>query len=379
MEEGGKMDLRDDFDEYEVDENDDENDYNTNELADPHRAKKYKRWIKGLLIIFCVLIVVLSSVVICYAIYIKNKYDKILIGSKSGVAENAKNLLVAKKLRGEDSGDVNILFIGRRNSNMEGKYLSSAMLLINFDVKQNKMNLISIPRDLWVPIDGGYGKANSIYKTAVESPEKYPDSGLPFSKKKFSDILGINIDYIITSDFDSFEKIINRIGKVNIKMPDSEIANYPFLQFDQFKSSRDNKNKNLYHLDGPSSFIFISWPKDAIPDFDRLRRMQLFVFSFVEQYVSSSLILNWDRTNDVLDIAKDGIRTDIQIWELKKLIDINENIPSGNIQQHKLTTDQSSDGGLLKETDYFGTSYCPIPGDSDFSQIHSWAEKIIAN
>jgi len=367
--------LNDDF--YEDDTEDE--DYETDGLIKPQSTKKHWHRIQKILIIFCLALILLIITSFCCAVYIKNKYNKILVSTKNGVIENLKNILVSKKLRGEDSGDVNLLFIGRRNSNMEGDYLSSAMLVINFDIKNNKMNLISIPRDLWVPIDENFGKANSIYKTAVTNPKKYPDSGLSFTKQKFSEILGININYILTCDFDSFEKIINRIGKVDIEMSDSEIADYPFLQFDQFTSARDKQNKNLYHLDGPSSFVFVSWPKDAVPDFDRLRRMQLFTFSYTQQYINNLLALNWSRTNDILDIAKGGIKTDIQIWELKRLTDIGENIPSENIKQYRLTTNQSSGGGLLKETNYFGISYSPLAGDSDFSQLHSWAEKIIAN
>lgn len=362
------------FDEFEEIDND--ADEISSETQQP-RAKKKNKTIKRLVVGILLFLLVILVIYIAYISYLKTKYNKMIPGQKAGIIEDVRNLLNPSQLKGQNTGDVNILFIGMRNKDMVNAYDSSAMMVVNLDTKNDKINLFSIPRDLWIPIDGNFGKANTVYKTALSNSNKYANSGLPFTKKTYSDVLGVNINYIFTCDFDSFEKIINRIGKININISADEAQKYPFLSYEQFASARDSNDPTLYHFDGPQSFIFVSWPKDAVPDFDRLRRMQLFLFSFTKQYINTEILLHPMRVNDVLNIADDGIKTDIQIWEAKKIINISEQVPLGNISQHKLTTNTSADGGLLRQINNSNITYSPIAGDSDFSQIHAWAKNII--
>jgi len=338
------------------------------------RQKKNRR--KYFWLVFIVVLIVIS-VFFAYVSYIRAKYNRMVAGYKAGTIENTKNIFLPGKLSGEETGDVNLLFVGMRDKSMYGAYYSSAMMVVNIDIKNNHINLISIPRDLWIPIDGNPGKANSVLKTAIDNPNKYPENGLPFVKNTFSNILGIDINYIFTCDFDSFQKIINQIGAVNVKMSDAEAKNYPFLKFGEFSSSKDKANPGLYHFDGPQSLTFVSWPKDAVPDFDRLRRMQLFMFSFAEQYIDNRSLLKFKTINNVLNVSEDNIRTNMQVWELKKIINLGEKTPLANIKQHKLTTDPTDPGGLLRESHYFNTTYSPIAGDNDFSAIQNWVKSIL--
>jgi len=335
------------------------------------KKKKYWKWIL-LLLLFLVVIFLI------YLLYIYGLFN-IMVNKKTSPVQDAKNLIYPGNLQGEETGDVNLLFIGMRSKDMNEAYSSSAMMIINLDIENNKMNLISIPRDLWVPIDGKFGKANSIYKTAAENTDKYPENGLPFVKKTFSDVLAIDINYIFVCDFNSFEKIIDRIGKINVAMSEDEAKRYPFLSEDLFKNTRDKTEPTIYHFDGEQSFVFVSWPKNAVPDFDRLRRMQLYLFSFTKDYIRASSILDPSKTKDVLNIAGNNIKMDMQFWEIVKITNIANKIKLNSVKQYKLTTNTDTDGGLLRESQYDHTTYNPIAGDSDFSQIQEWAEAIINN
>lgn len=362
--------MNKDFDE----EYNDEPELDFGVVDDPNKKKKKKKW---LIILFWVLMILLF-VLFSYLGYLKYKFNKMISGRKAGTIEDISNLSNPGNLRGESTGDVNILFVGMRGKDMAGAYLSSAMMVVNIDVKKNKMNLISVPRDLWVPIDGKYGKANSIYKTTTASATKYPDNGIPFIEKTFSDVLGIDINYAFICDFDSFEMIIDRIGKVNVVMSEEEAAGYPFLKYDLFSDAKDKTDPTLYHFNGEQSLVFTRWPEDAVPDFDRLRRMQLYLFSFTKQYMRLSSALNPAKNSEILTMVGDNIKIDMQLWEVPKIASLVNNIPAENISQHKLTTDISADGGLLRESHYLGTTYNPIQSDTDFSTIQNWTKSIIA-
>ena len=345
----------------------------TDGVVETKRKKRKKTWLIVLFILLAIIVIFLG-----YLGFLKFKFNEMIPGRKAGTVEEISNLSSPGELRGESSGDVNILFVGMRSKDMVGAYLSSAMMVVNLDIRQNKMHLISIPRDLWLPIDSSYGKANTVYKAVVNQPGKYPENGLPFVKKTFSDSLGIDINYIMVCDFDSFQKIIDNIGKVSVAMSEKEAAGYPFLKLELFKDSKDKSDPTLYHLTGEQSLVFVRWPEDAVPDFDRLRRMQLYLTSFTKQYVRVSTALRPAKNNEILNIAGDNIKIDMQLWEINKIVSILGKVPADNIAQHKLTTDVNTDGGLLRQSNYSGTTYNPIAGDSDFTDIYKWTKEIIS-
>jgi len=366
------------MDELEFYEKDDDIDTGQNNFySKPVRKKK-----KFYQIIFLILALVLIFFTLIFYLFhqLKIKYDRIFFGNGvNSTIDNFKKVLIPGQLSGEDSGDINMLFVGMRSKDMEGAYYSSAMMIVNLDLKTNKLNLISVPRDLWMPIGNSLGKANSVYKTTVENNSKSPTENINFTKETFAKNFGIDINYVFVCDFDSFQNIINQIGRIDIQMSETEAAGYPFLSDNLMKSARDRSTPGLYHLDGAQSLEFVRWPIDAVPDFDRLRRMQLYLFSFAKQYVDTKSLMTYKTANNVLGVADDNIRTDMKIWEIKKIVGLAEKIPLGSVSQHRLTTDIGTDGGLLKESHYQNTTYNPIAGDSNFSQIQTWTRNIINN
>jgi LCP family protein required for cell wall assembly len=262
---------------------------------------------------------------------------------------------------------------------MAGANLSSAMMIVNVDTKNQKINLISIPRDLWIPIDGKMGKANSVYATAAANPSKYPQGAIAFSEQTFSSVFGIPINYAFAVNFDGFTKIINDLGPASVTIPSSDIGNYPFLKQPNFVADQDKSDPYTYNLNGADSLTFVSWPLDAVPDFDRLKRMQLFVTSARNDYFKASILLNPVKVDAVLNDGGQNIKMDFQAWELKKLINIIDDIGLSNIHQYKLTTDTGTNGGLLRQSNYFNTTYDPIAGDTNFSAIQKWAQNIVSN
>ncbi|MCX6810608.1 MAG: LCP family protein [Candidatus Berkelbacteria bacterium] len=364
--------MNSNFDEFEEIDNDPEE---INDYTSAPKEKKKKRY----LLIVLLILIFLFAVFCGYAGYLKYKYDKMVTGTQSSLTDEAKNLLNPGPLRGEDTGDINILFLGMRPQDMDGAYLSSAMMIVNVDSKQQKINLISIPRDLWIPIDGKMGKANSVYKTAILDSKKYSQGPVEFSKQTFSSVFGVNINYAFVVNFDGFEKIVDDAGSVNVKIPSADVINYPFLKNSEFVAAKDTADPYTYHLNGSRALTFVSWPRDAVPDFDRLKRMQLFLTQVRKDYITPSILLNPSKVDAVLTDGGKNIKMDFQVWEVKKLISLIDKIGLANISQHKLTTDTATDGGLLRETHYSNTTYNPISGDANFSAIQNWAKSIINN
>ena len=70
-----------------------------------------------------------------------------------------------------------ILLLGYGGGKHEGTYLTDTIMVLNINIKTNKVLLVSIPRDIWVkvPTDGEkfHAKINSVYQMGL-FPEDYP-------------------------------------------------------------------------------------------------------------------------------------------------------------------------------------------------------------
>lgn len=126
----------------------------------------------------------------------------------------------------EEDGITNILLIGVDGNYIDKGNRSDAMMIATIDTKNNEIRLTSLARDTYVEIPG-YGTEKLTHAYAYEGPSLL----LQTISKNF----GINIDKYVAVSFESFEKIIDAIGGVDIDVIDREVSyitgvNSPGLQ-----------------------------------------------------------------------------------------------------------------------------------------------------
>ncbi|MCK5320136.1 LCP family protein, partial [Candidatus Parcubacteria bacterium] len=108
-----------------------------------------------------------------------------------------------RTLKGENIDRVNILLLGMGGKQHEGGYLTDTIILASLEPSTKKVALISIPRDLAIPVEDGNNlrKINSINAYAEM---KQADSGGMAISQALSDILNTPIDYYFRVDFEAF-------------------------------------------------------------------------------------------------------------------------------------------------------------------------------
>jgi LCP family protein required for cell wall assembly len=75
--------------------------------------------------------------------------------------------------------------------------------------------MLSVPRDLYVKIDGyGYNKINAAH--AYGEQYNYSGGGMALAKETISDTLNLPIHYEVRVDFSGFEKLIDAVGGVDV-------------------------------------------------------------------------------------------------------------------------------------------------------------------
>lgn len=132
-----------------------------------------------------------------------------------------------------------ILVMGYGGAGHAGGGLSDANVVIYVDNDKKQVSLISIPRDLWVPIPlrsdlkqkmkinttFAIGNDDRGYPTK-QSEFKGKDGGGNMAKYVFGQTLGINIDYYAAIDFERFKKAIDALNGITVDVPVSFTDKY---------------------------------------------------------------------------------------------------------------------------------------------------------
>lgn len=145
---------------------------------------------------------------------------------------------------------LNILLFGQdAHGNGKDDYgRSDTMILLSLDNLHKKIKLTSFQRDTYVYIPGyGDGKLNSAFSLG----------GVPLSIKMVEANFGIEVDKYACVDFDSFRKIINVLGGVDMELSIEEME-YINAQIDvnnqlgktEFLEIDYSKDPQIAHLDG---------------------------------------------------------------------------------------------------------------------------------
>ncbi|MDO5561344.1 MAG: LCP family protein [bacterium] len=120
----------------------------------------------------------------------------------------------------------NILLLGYGGANHDGGNLADTIILAQVAPHQEKVSLLSLPRDLWVKLPFSaradqetdfYSKINRTLALGNSSkeylwrPEQFQgkDGGGNLARAVVSEIIGQPVDYYLAVDFSGFEKLIN--------------------------------------------------------------------------------------------------------------------------------------------------------------------------
>lgn len=162
------------------------------------------------------------------------------------------------------------------------------MLGVNFAAKS--ANLLSIPRDLWVPLSGlGQVTADRI-NTAYHYGEMFgvPGGGPAALEAVLSTTFGLRVDRFVVVDFDAFIQGIDAIGGVDINIPKPlydgsyPLGDGPATIVIDFPAGQ-------VHMDGATALIYARIRHDS-SDFSRMRRQQQVLFAARDKLLSPATL-----------------------------------------------------------------------------------------
>ncbi len=269
------------------------------------------------------------------------------------------------QLKGETEGQINVLLLGMRGNNMPGGgLLADTVMMVMIRPQENKVAILSIPRDLWVkhPEGSTQSKINSIHALYEERGE---NKGMEAMKQVVGEIIGLPIHYAIRIDFNGFKELVNTVGGVDVYL------DQPFSEPTQFEGE-EALNFSLpagkNHLDGQKALFFVR-ARYASSDFERARRQQQILLALKDKMLSIGTLTDFGKVNNILNVLGEDVRTDMDISEMKKFFELANQSQSPQIKQKVLDT---SEEGLLYSTKADtpeGKTYILLPVGGNYEKI----------
>lgn len=301
--------------------------------------------------------------------------NKITADSGSNNLFNLFDDLAKHSVKGQADGRTNILLLGNGGKNHPGGGLTDTMIVLSINWQNKKVAMISVPRDLWVKINGTtYSKINYAYFYGNQNP-KVSGGGGKVASDVISSVVGLPIHYYVSLDFDGFKKIVDTLGGVDIYV-DKDLYDpyYPaanMIDYDPFKIT-----VGMHHMDGATALKYAR-SRETTSDFDRSRRQQQVLSAIKEKTLSLETLSNPKKVTDLIIILGDHLKTNMSVSEIRSLWDQIKGIDTANMTNKVFDTAPGSP--LTSLQDERGYIIVPKKGIGNFADVQQIARNIFSS
>jgi LCP family protein required for cell wall assembly len=160
---------------------------------------------------------------------------------------------------------VNVLLMGADSNDVEaGAARADTIILIHLPADRRSAQLISIPRDTWLPVPRSTESAAPIVQSKINAAFAW--GGAPLMVRTVETFTGVRIDHTLVVDFAGFARIIDALGGVDVTVDEAfTSASAPFRAYPA----------GLQHMDGTVALDYARQRKPfADGDFTRMRHQR---------------------------------------------------------------------------------------------------------
>jgi polyisoprenyl-teichoic acid--peptidoglycan teichoic acid transferase len=304
-----------------------------------------------------------------------------------------------------------ILLLGYGGGTHDGGSLTDSIMLAQIRPHNEEVRLISIPRDLWVPIpiskdETVNKKINEAYVIGL-SDKQYPNKNIEFTgaagggemvKHVVEQVTGIKADYFATIDFDGFVKVIDSLGGIDVNI--TKTFDDPFYPIEELKDDVCEKSKeeitaleatmsgekleqqfacryeNLHfdkgiqHMDGDMALKYARSRHSSTDggDFNRAERQKLIVMTVRDKIINIGFI---SKIIPTIKTLTRHITTDIDFSKMGELV-----TKIAEVSEYKIVSIALTDENVLTNTraSTGQAILSPKKGENDFSEVKEFIE-----
>lgn len=169
--------------------------------------------------------------------------------------------------RKQNKPNKNVLIIGI-DSRKDETARADAIILVN--IKEDNINLVSIPRDTLIYIES---------KGKLKINASYAYGGIELCKKTIESLLDTKIDNYIVFNFKAVQKGVNALGGFTVTIPKDIRISDPEL------NKRFILKKGNHKLNGIQTLEYLRYRSDGKGDIGRIYRQQQFIKDLQESFL----------------------------------------------------------------------------------------------
>lgn len=227
---------------------------------------------------------------------------------------------------------INVLLLGiDRRKGEQGPWRTDTMIVATLDPKTKTAGLLSIPRDLYVPIPAPGAGENRINTANYYGDQtRYPGGGPALAKKTVEYNFAIPVHYYVLIDFDGFRRIIDTLGGIDIDVPQ------PI--HDDAYPTEDYGVTTIYipagrqHMDGERALQYAR-TRHSTSDFDRSKRQMQVLLAARDKALQINALA---KAPQLLSELKDAVQTDLTPEQILALAPIVAQIRTDNIKTRSI-------------------------------------------
>lgn len=342
------------------------------EVTSPARKRKHSRTFRFIRFIIILLVVGGFSVTSVLGYKILAAGNSISTTNRSVLGQLSDLLFKSgNRLEGETEGRINIMLLAIGGEGHSGENLTDTVMIASITPKEHRVSLLSIPRDLYVQVPGEqfYSKLNAVHAYG-EAQKK--NNGLELVKKKVEEITGLSIHYYVRVNFTAFKKIVEAVGGVNIHIENGFFDYWHKIAFPTGTETMNGDRALAY-----ARARYIEGPEGG--DFKRAGRQQQLLLAIRDKVFSVQTALDFTTINKILGSLASELKTNLQVWEMKRFFELSRQIDTHEIKSVVLTT--GPHGVLVGDTVLTKDGPASIlkTRTGDFSEIQNIAQHIFDN
>jgi len=278
-----------------------------------------------------------------------------------------------------------VLGLDERNDSLEKTEATDTIIFVSLNLKNFKINTISIPRDLW-----SYSlnkKINEIYPLSLQQVDKFG-----FIKSNFKDILGQNIDHVVVINTNNLIEFVKLIGGVDIvldqgfidtKYPNPEYIKNPSKDIPVYKTVEFKAGP--VHLDESNITEFVRSRKSGNTlaqggtDLARIQRQQLLLEALIAKIKSGQFIQKSSQIFDFYKFWDQQISKDITDVDVIQIISaINQNFSKLTLNKVEIKVGNTAkDGIIYHPAKFINQQWVFIPSSKDYQGLQQFINQSI--
>jgi LCP family protein required for cell wall assembly len=232
---------------------------------------------------------------------------------------------------GKERVNVLVMGIDQRVGEKDVAFRTDTMIVLTLDPVTLHAGLLSVPRDLWVPIPG-YDNGRINTANFLGDAYNYPGGGPALARKTVEQVLGIPINYYARVNFTAFEDLIDYIGGITVDVPEDIYD--PEYPTEDYGTQVFSISKGTHTLDGATALKFARTRHSLVNgDFDRARNQQLVLLAVKRKLSDPQVFLSvLSNAPELIRKLSASVKTDMSFDQIQQLAALAQKVDPKNIQ-----------------------------------------------